>query len=69
LRDLRRDRNKADYDVEQSLARSAAAKQVQAARQIIALLDTATAEPTRTQITDVMKIYERDILRDVTWHP
>jgi hypothetical protein len=26
-------------------------------------------EPTRTQITDAMKIYERDVLQDITWHP
>ena len=23
----------------------------------------------RTQITDTMKVYERDVLKDVTWHP
>jgi hypothetical protein len=26
-------------------------------------------EPTRSQIRDAMKIYERDVLHDVTWHP
>jgi uncharacterized protein (UPF0332 family) len=69
LQGLRRDRNMADYDVELSLSQALAIPLVQLAHQIIAILDTATAEPTRTQITDAMKIYERDVLQDVTWHP
>jgi uncharacterized protein (UPF0332 family) len=69
LQRLRRNRNEADYDVDQPFARSVAAKDLQLARQIIALLDNATTEPTRTQITDAMKVYERDVLKDVTWHP
>jgi hypothetical protein len=55
--------------VDQSFARSAAVTRVQLAHQIIAALDAATAEPTRTQITDAMKVYERDVLQEVTWHP
>jgi hypothetical protein len=31
--------------------------------------DAARLEPIRTQITDAMKIYERDVLKTVTWHP
>jgi hypothetical protein len=31
------------------------------------LLDSAKQEPTRTQITDAMRIYERDVLGNVTW--
>jgi hypothetical protein len=31
--------------------------------------EAAAVEPIRTQITDAMKIYERDVLKDVTWHP
>jgi hypothetical protein len=69
LKRLRSDRNEADYDVDQTFARSAALPLVQEARQIIAILDTATAEPVRTQITDAMKVYERDVLQEVTWHP
>jgi hypothetical protein len=37
------------------------------ARRIIRILDAARQEPLRTQITDAMKIYERDVLRNVTW--
>jgi hypothetical protein len=42
---------------------------LRAAEGIIRALDAATVEPTRTQITDTMKVYERDVLHDVTWHP
>jgi hypothetical protein len=38
------------------------------AEHIIQTLD-ALVEPTLTQITDAMKIYERDVLQNVTWHP
>lgn len=69
LNALRRDRNRADYDVEQPFAQQTALSHVQSARQIIQILDTARLEPTRTQITDTMKIYERDVLKQVTWQP
>jgi uncharacterized protein (UPF0332 family) len=69
LNRLRRERNRADYDVDQTVAHADALLQVQAARRIIQTLDTAKAEPARTQITDAMKIYERDVLRNVTWQP
>ena len=36
---------------------------------IIQVLDAARQEPARTQITDAMIIYERDVLHDVTWRP
>ena len=32
------------------------------------VLDAARLDPVRTQITDTMKVYERDVLKDVTWH-
>jgi hypothetical protein len=35
----------------------------------IQVFEAAAIEPTRSQITDAMKIYERDVLHDVTWHP
>lgn len=69
LNTLRRDRNHADYDLRRLFPAKIASDQVQAAEQIIRLLDAARQEPTRTQITDAMKIYERDVLKDVTWHP
>jgi hypothetical protein len=43
--------------------------QLQTAAQVIQTLDAASAEPTRTRIVDAMKIYERNVLQQVTWHP
>jgi hypothetical protein len=39
------------------------------AKLIIQVLDNSINQPTRSIITDAMKIYERDVLKDVTWHP
>jgi uncharacterized protein (UPF0332 family) len=69
LNDLRGDRNRADYDLDQALTQVEAAGHVLIARRIIQALDGAGLEPTRTAVTDAMKIYERDVLKDVTWHP
>jgi len=69
LNDLRRHRNEADYDLARSIQSRIAQIHEQLAAQIIQVFETATLEPTRTQITDAMKIYERDVLHDVTWHP
>jgi hypothetical protein len=46
-----------------------AQRAIQTAEQIIQILDGAAMGSTRTQITDSMKVYERDVLKDVTWHP
>ncbi len=69
LSQLRRERNWADYDDRRAITRNFTVQGVQWAREIIQSLDTASIEPVRTQITDAMKIYERDVLKDVTWHP
>lgn len=69
LHDLRRRRNEADYELGQTVPQGVAQAQVQVAEQTIQLLDAAAVEPTRTQITDEMKRYERDVLHDITWHP
>jgi uncharacterized protein (UPF0332 family) len=70
LNDLRRDRNWADYDLVRPIMRQVVVQdQLPLAAWIIQALDSARMEPTRTAITDAMKIYERDVLRDVTWHP
>jgi len=69
LNDLRRERNRADYDESRTSTQILATQHVRWARDIIAALDAAAAEPVRTQITDAMKVYERDILKEVTWHP
>jgi uncharacterized protein (UPF0332 family) len=69
LNTLRGQRNRADYDVTASLFRPTADGQLRIGEAIIQVLDSAILEPTRTRITDAMKIYERDVLQDVTWHP
>jgi hypothetical protein len=51
--------------VAQGLSRA----RVQDAENIIRALDAAAVEPVRTQITNAMKVYERDVLHDVTWRP
>jgi hypothetical protein len=39
------------------------------AEQIVRLLDAARQEPSRTQIIDAMKVFERDVLHEQTWRP
>ena len=66
LRDLR---NLADYDLRRSLVQSMALMRARLAEQVIVAFDSASQQPTHTQITDAMKLYERDVLQDVTWKP
>ena len=66
---LRDRRNEADYALQLSFSQTAATSEVRLAENIIRALDFARQEPARTQITDAMKIYERDVLQDVTWKP
>ena len=69
LNALRGNRNEADYDLHRPVTPAMAALDVRLAGQIIQFLDAAQQEPTRTQIADAMKTYERDVLNEVTWHP
>ncbi len=69
LNDLRRERNRADYDDRRTILHADTADDVHFAEEIIRALDAAALEPVRTQITDTMRVYERDVLHDVTWHP
>ena len=69
LNTLRQDRNGADYELQRPLSQANALRSVRVAEQIILLLDAAGKDPLRAAITDAMKIYERDVLKDVTWHP
>ena len=45
-----------------------ATRSVRLAQQTISVLGTGTTEPLRTSITEAMKTYERDVLKEVTWH-
>lgn len=69
LNDLRRERNWSDYNLARPLQQSVMQNQLPISTWVIQILEAAALEPTRTQITDAMKIYERDVLHDVTWHP
>lgn len=69
LNALRGLRNQADYDLHRPLSPTIAAPQVRLAEQVVQTLDFSRQEPTRTHITDAMKIYERDVLREVTGRP
>jgi uncharacterized protein (UPF0332 family) len=68
LNNLRGLRNRADYEVDRPMSKDEAAGQVGVAEKIIEYLETAKAEPMRSQIINAMKAYERDVLQDVTWH-
>ena len=65
---LRGERNQADYDFDQPSGQRDAATRVQRAREIILALEKVAKEPLKTQIIEAMKTYERDILKEVTWH-
>jgi hypothetical protein len=70
LNHLRNRRNLADYDIEHDLAQATAMAYVQLAETIIELLlEEAGAEPTyRGPLTEAIRVFERDVLRQVTWH-
>jgi uncharacterized protein (UPF0332 family) len=69
LNHLRGERNTADYAEQLRFGQPLAARHVLMAQEIIQTLDAAAIEPVRTQVTDAMKVYERGVLHDVTWHP
>ena len=69
LNDLRRERNWADYDLKRPMRQMTVQRHMPTTAAMILVFQTAAQEPTRTAITDAMKIYERDVLHDVTWHP
>jgi uncharacterized protein (UPF0332 family) len=69
LETLRRLRNRADYDETPALTHAQASAAVQLAESIVQALDAAVQEPTRTRVRDGIIVYERDVLRDVTWQP
>lgn len=69
MHSLRSLRNQADYDLQRPVRQSVAVAQAPISQQIIQAFLLAKQEPTRTSITDAMRIYERDVLRDVTWQP
>jgi uncharacterized protein (UPF0332 family) len=69
LHELRQRRNEADYDFHLAHSQRRAVRMVALAGGILQGLAAAASEPTRTQITNAMKDYERNVLRQVTWSP
>ncbi len=69
LKDLRRSRNQADYLMRRTVNSKDAWSAIAHAELIMQALDDAAVVPIRSQITDAMKDYEKNVLRNVTWHP
>jgi uncharacterized protein (UPF0332 family) len=66
---LRGRRNRADYDFDRRMDQATALDLVQSAADIIQLLDDLANEATvLARVLDAIKIYERDVLREVSWH-
>jgi hypothetical protein len=70
LNDLRSQRNWVAYDFDRPLDPSSAADYVQAARDVVGLLEQATTLPAVLgPVTAAIRVYERDVLGEVTWQP
>lgn len=66
LNQLRGERNRADYDLNSDLPRKDAQAAVKSAAMIIATLQAVSPDDRRL-VTEAMKTYERDVLRESTW--
>lgn len=69
LQDMRNLRNRADYDERQSISQADAHRTVLLSGKVIERLDAFVSDALGTQITETIKIYERDVLKEVTWKP
>jgi len=70
LSQLKTSRNRADYDVDIPVDHAECIDHVGVALKIIQLLHHLANEPAiLTRVIEAIKIYERDVLREVTWHP
>ena len=67
LKDLRTHRNRADYEARQTMTQPDAEKYVVDAKAIVAALDKRPDKIILRQITEAIKKYERDVLKEVTW--
>jgi uncharacterized protein (UPF0332 family) len=69
LNDLRTARNRADYDVNIPVDHAECIDHTGIAMEIIQLLHQLANEPViLTRVLDAIKTYERDVLREGTWH-
>ncbi len=70
LNRLRTIRNHADYDFDRPIHEAAAIRHVEIATDIIQLLHHLANEPeVLARVAEAIKNYERDVLREITWHP
>lgn len=68
LRDLRIWRNRADYSLQQPLEEEDAFDQVASAQRAVRLLDDlAASETVLAQVIQAMRVYERDVRKEVTF--
>jgi uncharacterized protein (UPF0332 family) len=68
LNSLRSTRNRADYDLDRPFDEQTAIDNFQLADDVIRLLDQVPTVPTTmSAIVDRMRVYERDVLGEVTW--
>ena len=68
LKELRTMRNWADYDLNQPFAHAQATGQVLAALGVLDILESVMESPeTLQRITDAIRVYERDVLRVVSY--
>jgi len=67
LKDLRTHRNRADYEKQITMTQQDAEKYLVDARAIVTALDGSARGKAARQITDAIKKYERDVLKEVTW--
>ena len=69
LNALRTARNWADYDLDRPMDQATAVDKAENASDIVDLLRTVPGLPeTLKQLTEAIKSYERDVLREETWH-
>ena len=68
LNQLRGQRNRADYDLAGDVSRRTAMTAVETATAIFRIFDALTPDD-REAAVEVIKAYERDILRESTWRP
>jgi uncharacterized protein (UPF0332 family) len=68
LEDVRDQRTWADYDLHRPLAQQDAEATVLRAKDVVQALEDLQAIPaTLAKVIDAIRVYERDVLQDVTW--
>jgi uncharacterized protein (UPF0332 family) len=68
LSDLRQYRGRADYDMKRPIDHHDAARRVDLASQVVRVLDDlAESEAILATVVEAIRVYERDVLKDVTY--